>query len=62
MNQPPEPTEPSGRPKMSRKAIVVAWVVVVVLGGQMAFGVWLLWSKWHEGPARVTHPEPGRGR
>ncbi len=35
---------------MSPKAIVVALVVVLVLGGQVAFGIHLLWTKWHEPP------------
>jgi hypothetical protein len=54
---PPDPEDLSGRPKMSRKAIVVALVVVLVLGGQMAFGVRLLWKKWHEPPPPAVRPE-----
>lgn len=56
-SRPPDPEDSSGRPKLSPRAIIVAAVVVIVLGGQMAFGVWLLWTKWHEPAQQPPRPE-----
>lgn len=39
-----------------RAVVLVTLLVVVVLVGQMIFGIHLLWRKWHEVPAKGKPP------
>ncbi|MCF7675469.1 MAG: hypothetical protein K9N23_20815 [Akkermansiaceae bacterium] len=52
MIEPPQKNIRAAGNKRFRAVVMVTLLVVVVLVGQMIFGIHLLWRKWHEVPAK----------